>query len=111
MGFLRLVGRVVEIEKCSIRLINQTVLQARMKSRKIATARHCRKGPTCVYPAICDGWRAGAWLSDRSVLRGQSRSSDMRGPRSRVSRAASVGPSVRRDFWRPRATALVRNPA
>src|SRR5262249_42167045 len=50
-----------------------------MRSRKIATARHCRKGPTCVYPAIRDGWRAGAWLSDRSVLRGQSRSSDMRG--------------------------------
>ena len=36
-------------------------------------------GPTCVYPAIRDGWRAGAWLSDRSVLRGQLRSSDMRG--------------------------------
>src|SRR5262249_47141265 len=39
----------------SIRVTNQTVLQVRMRSRKIATARHCRKGPTCVYPAIRDG--------------------------------------------------------
>jgi hypothetical protein len=28
-----------------------------------------------------------------------------------VRRAGGVGPSVERDFWRPRAIALVRNPA
>jgi hypothetical protein len=31
-----------------------------MRSRKVATARHCRKGPACAYPAIRDGWPAGA---------------------------------------------------
>jgi hypothetical protein len=32
-------------------------------------------------------------------------------PRRRVRRALGVGRSVERDFWHPRATALVRNPA
>src|SRR5262245_27666065 len=27
-----------------------------MRSRKVATARHCRRGPACAYPAIRDGW-------------------------------------------------------
>jgi hypothetical protein len=31
-----------------------------MRSRKLATARHCRRVPACVYPAIRDGWPAGA---------------------------------------------------
>jgi len=34
---------------------------------------HCSalpKGSDRVYPVIRDGWRTGAWLSDRSVLRG-----------------------------------------
>jgi len=31
--------------------------QPRMRSRKIATARHCRRDQACVYPAIRDGWR------------------------------------------------------
>jgi hypothetical protein len=44
-------------QKCSTRLSNQTVPQTRMRSRKIATARHCRRD-RCVYPAIRDGWRA-----------------------------------------------------
>jgi hypothetical protein len=48
------------IKQCSIRPTNLTVLQVRMRNRKIVTARHCRTGPTCVYPAIHDGWRAGA---------------------------------------------------
>jgi hypothetical protein len=30
-----------------------------MRSRKLATARHCRRGP-CAYPAIRDGWPLGA---------------------------------------------------
>src|SRR5262249_27239706 len=29
----------------------------RMRSRKIATARPCRRDRACVYPAIRDGWR------------------------------------------------------
>jgi hypothetical protein len=45
-------------QKCSTRLSNQTVLQTRMRSRKIAIARHCRRGLACAYPAIRDGWRA-----------------------------------------------------
>src|SRR5258708_20996250 len=28
----------------------------RVRSRKIATARHCRRGPACVYPVIRDGF-------------------------------------------------------
>jgi hypothetical protein len=32
------------------------VLQIRMRSRKIVTARHCRRDPACVFPAIRDGW-------------------------------------------------------
>jgi hypothetical protein len=31
-----------------------------MRNRKIAIARHCRRGPASVYPAIRDGWPAGA---------------------------------------------------
>jgi hypothetical protein len=31
-----------------------------MRSRKVATARHYRRGPACAYPAIRDGWPAGA---------------------------------------------------
>src|SRR5919201_6022093 len=30
-----------------------------MRSRKVAIARHCRKGPAHAYPAIRDGWPAG----------------------------------------------------
>jgi hypothetical protein len=30
------------------------------RSRKVATARHCRRGPACAYPVIRDGWPAGA---------------------------------------------------
>ena len=44
--------------KCSTRLSNQTVPQTRMRSRRIATARHCRRDRACVYPAIRDGSRA-----------------------------------------------------
>src|SRR5215813_5469596 len=46
--------------KCSTRLSNQTVLQTRMRSRKIAIARRCRRDPASAYPAIRDGWRASA---------------------------------------------------
>jgi hypothetical protein len=31
-----------------------------MRSRKVATARHCRTGPTRASPVIRDGWPAGA---------------------------------------------------
>jgi hypothetical protein len=31
-----------------------------MRGRKIVTARHCRRVPACVYPAIRDGWPVGA---------------------------------------------------
>ena len=31
-----------------------------MRSRKVATALPCRRGPACVYRAIRDGWQAGA---------------------------------------------------
>ena len=34
--------------------------QTRMRSRKIAIARHCRRDRAYVYPAIRDGWRASA---------------------------------------------------
>jgi hypothetical protein len=44
-------------QKCSTRPNNQTVPQPRMRSRKIATARHSRRDQVCVYPAIRDGWR------------------------------------------------------
>jgi hypothetical protein len=50
--------QAAEIKKCSTRLSNQTVLQTRMRSRKIAIARHCRRGRACAYPAIRDGWPA-----------------------------------------------------
>jgi hypothetical protein len=30
-----------------------------MRSPKIVTARHCRRVPACIYPAIRDGWPAG----------------------------------------------------
>src|SRR5262245_12353552 len=56
---LRLVGRVAEI-KCSTRLSNQTVLRTRMRSRRIATARHYRRDRACVCPAIRDGSGASA---------------------------------------------------
>jgi len=36
------------------------VPQTRMRSRKIAIARHCRRDRAYVYPAIRDGWRASA---------------------------------------------------
>jgi hypothetical protein len=42
-------------QKCSTRLSNQTELRTQTRSRKIATARHCRRGPRA-YPAISDGW-------------------------------------------------------
>jgi len=54
----RAMREVAEIKKCSTRLSNQTVLQTRMRSRRIAIARHCRRGPACAYPAIRDGWRS-----------------------------------------------------
>ena len=37
--------------------------QTRMRSRKIAIARHCRRDRAYVYPAIRDGWRASALAS------------------------------------------------
>jgi len=37
--------------KCSIWLSNQTELRNQTRSQKIATARHCRRGPRA-YPAI-----------------------------------------------------------
>ena len=47
--------------ECSIRPSNQTALRTpQMRSRKVATARRCRRGPACVYPAIRDGWPTGA---------------------------------------------------
>src|SRR5438105_2011127 len=39
---------------------NQMVLRTQMGSRKFATARHCRRDPARAYPAIRDGWPAGA---------------------------------------------------
>jgi len=45
--------------KCSTRLSNQTGLRTKRR-RKVATARHCRRGPARAYPAIRDGWPAGA---------------------------------------------------
>jgi hypothetical protein len=78
-----------EIKKCSTRLSNQTVLQTRMRSRKIAIARHCRRGPACAYRAIRDGLGASApprqisrvgWaLSDSLVAVDALRSSEARG--------------------------------
>jgi type 1 fimbriae regulatory protein FimE len=41
-----------------------------MRSRKIATARHSRRGPTCAYPAIRDGWPA---LVSKAVSRCRKR--------------------------------------
>src|SRR5262249_39984643 len=45
--------------KNSIKLSNQTELRTQVRSRKVATARHCRRVPACVYPAIRDGWPTG----------------------------------------------------
>src|SRR6516162_8042679 len=28
-----------------------------LREKRVATARHCRRGPACAYPAIRDGWR------------------------------------------------------
>src|SRR5215471_21136927 len=39
---------------------NQTEFRTQMRSRKVATARHCRRGPACAYPAIRGGWPTGA---------------------------------------------------
>ena len=36
------------------------MLQTRMRSRRIATVRRCRRDRACVYPAIRDGSRASA---------------------------------------------------
>src|SRR5262249_1589048 len=47
-------------QKCSTRLSNQTMLQTRMRSRRIATGRHSRRDRACVYPAIRDGSGASA---------------------------------------------------
>jgi len=55
---VRPMSQKVGNQKCSTRLSNQTVPQAPMRGRKIATARHCRRDRACVYPAIRDGWRA-----------------------------------------------------
>jgi hypothetical protein len=55
---MRPMSQKVGNQKCSTRLSNQTVPQAPMRGRKIATARHCRRDRACVYPAIRDGWRA-----------------------------------------------------
>jgi hypothetical protein len=41
--------------KCSIRLSHQTVLQTKMRSRKIATVLPYRRGLICVCPAIPNG--------------------------------------------------------
>jgi hypothetical protein len=60
VGVLKLEAAVSERHdsgefKCSIRLSNQTVLQTKMRNRKIATAQHYRRGLTCVCPAIRNG--------------------------------------------------------
>jgi hypothetical protein len=41
-------------------LRNRTARQSQMRSQKVATVRHCRRGPACAYPAIRDGWPTGA---------------------------------------------------
>src|SRR5262245_48053430 len=41
-----------------------------MRSRKVATARHCRKGP-CVYRAIRDGWPCPV-IREKSQSRAQN---------------------------------------
>jgi hypothetical protein len=35
-------------------------IRTQTRSRKVAIARHCLRGPACAYPAIRDGWPAGA---------------------------------------------------
>jgi len=50
-----------------------------MRSRKVATARHCRRGLTCAYPAIRDGWLPGARkLKSLGVTAQRCRRNDLR---------------------------------
>ena len=55
------------------RLNNQTELRSQMRSRKVATARHCRRAPACAYPAIRDGWPAGARKQSEAACRRKTR--------------------------------------
>src|SRR5262249_23987316 len=62
--------------KCSIRLSNQIEFRTLMRSRKLATARLCRRGPARAYLAIRDGWPTDARKSkaaSRCVVCGSQR--------------------------------------
>jgi hypothetical protein len=52
---LRVAGGMAEMKMLD-RIEQSDRLRIERRSRKVATARHCRRGPACAYPATRDGW-------------------------------------------------------